>query len=123
MKHLPLLLALIIGCTAVPASTFAKDKRDDWGDYSKHVKGDVKALEDHYEQVKARVKDQGHGDRRLWDGLHDIKSNIDGIVDDQKSGHYDGLRGRIEQANDDLRRLQDQMEYNNNRRGGFYRRD
>ncbi|EDY21830.1 hypothetical protein CfE428DRAFT_1076 [Chthoniobacter flavus Ellin428] len=123
MKYLPLLFAVVIGCTAVPVTTFAKDRRDDWGDYSKHVKEDVKALEDHYDQVKARVKDQAQGDRRLWSGLHDIKSNIDGIVDDQKSGRYEGLRSRVQQANDDLSRLQAQMEHNNNRRGGYYRRD
>jgi len=123
MKYLPFLFAVVIGCTAVPVSSFAKDRHDDWHDSSKDVKGDVKALEDHYDQVKARVKDQGNGDRRLWAGLHDIKSNIDGIVDDQKSHHYDGLHGRIQQANDDLRRLQDQMDYNNKRRGGYYRRD
>jgi len=123
MKHLPLLLALVIGCTAVPVATFAKDKHDDWHDSSKNLKNDLNALQNHYDQVKDRVKNLGNSDHRLWSNLHDIKSNIDGIYDDANRGRYDGLHSRIQQANDDLRRLQDQLEYNNKRHGGYYRRD
>ena len=121
-QRLPLLfLAIIIGCTTIPVPTFAKDRHDDYRDSSKDLKNDLNALQSHYDQVKDRVKNLGGGDRRLWGGLRDIKSNIDGIYDDANRGRYDGLRNRIQRAHDDLRRLQDQMEYNNKRHGGYYR--
>ncbi len=124
MKYLPILLAIVVGFTVVPAATFAKDKHkdDDWRDSSKDLKNDLNALQNHYDQVKDRIKNLGNGDRSLWAGLRDIRSNIDGIYDDANRGRYDGLRNRIQRANDDLRRLQDQMEYNNKRRGGGYYR-
>jgi hypothetical protein len=126
MKQLLLLLTLAVGITAVPVTSFAKDKKDhdDWKDSSKSLKNDINALENHYSQVKDRVKDQGHGDRRLWDGLRDIRSNIDRIRDQADHGHYDGrdLHYRIDRAHGDLRSLQEQMEYNNKRRGGGYYR-
>lgn len=125
MKHLPLLLAVVIGCTAIPVATYAKDKRDrdDWKDSSKSLKNDLNALDNHYDQVKDRVKNMGNGDRRLWEGLRGIRSNIDRIKDQASSGRYDGrdLRDRIQQAHNDLRSLQDQMEYNNGKRRGGYR--
>lgn len=122
MKQIPLLLlALLMGFTAVPVTTFARDRHDESRDSSKDLKNDLNALQNHYDQVKDRVKNLGNGDRRLWSSLHDIRSNIDGIYDDANRGRYDGLRSRIRQANDDLNRLQGQMEYNNKRRGGYYR--
>ncbi len=122
MKQLPLiLLALVMGFTAVPvATTYGRD-RDDRRDSSKDLKNDLNALQSHYDQVKDRVKNLGNGDRRLWSSLQDIRSDIDRINDDANRGRYDGLRGRIQRANDDLSRLQDQMEHNNKRRGGYYR--
>jgi len=133
MKHLLLLLTLIVGLTAVPATSFAKDKdkhkdkdKDEWKDSSKHLKDDLNALEKHYDQVKDRIKYLGNGDRRLWEGLRGIRSNIDRIHDQAYSGYSDGrdLRYRIDQAHGDLRSLQERMEYNNSRRansGGYYR--
>lgn len=129
MKHLLLLLTLVIGLTAIPATSFAKDKhkdKDDWKDSSKHLKNELNALENHYNQVKDRIKYLGNGDRRLWEGLRGIRSNIDRIYDQASSGRYDGrdLSYRIDQAHNDLRSLQERMEYNNSRRangGGYYR--
>jgi uncharacterized coiled-coil DUF342 family protein len=132
MKHLLLLLTLIVGLTAVPATSFAKDKhkdkdKDEWKDSSKHLKNDLNALENHYDQVKDRIKYLGNGDRRLWEGLREIRSSIDRIRDQAYNGHSDGrdLSYRIDQAHNDLRSLQERMEYNNSRRGnggGYYRR-
>jgi hypothetical protein len=123
MKHLLLLITLIIGLNAIPATTFAKDKHkdDDWKDSSKRLKYDLSALENHYNQVKDRVKYLGNGDRRLWEGLHDIRSNIDHIYDQASGDRYDGrdLHYRIDQAHNDLRSLQERMEYNNSRRSGY----
>lgn len=122
IQRLPLvLLAIVIGFAAVPATTSARDRHDDYRDYSKDLKNDLNALQNHYDQVKDRVKNLGGGDRRLWGSLRDIKSNIDGIYDDANRGRYDGLRYRIQRSHEDLRRLQDQMESNNKRHGGYYR--
>jgi hypothetical protein len=124
MKHLLLLLTVAIGFSAVPVTSFAKDKKkDDWKDSSKNLKDDLNALDNHYSQVKDRVKNMGNGDRRLWEGLRGIRSNIDRIYDQANSGRYDSreLHYRIDQAHNDLRSLQSQMEYNNKRRGGYYR--
>ena len=124
MKHLLLLLTVVVGFTAVPVTSFAKDKKkNDWKDSSKSLKDDLNALDNHYNQVKDRVKNLGNGDRRLWENLRGIRSNIDRIYDQANSDRYDSreLHYRIDQAHNDLRSLQDQMEYNNKRRGGYYR--
>jgi hypothetical protein len=120
MKHLPLLLALVIGFTAVPVTTFAKN-HDDWHESSKKLKDDVKALESHYDQVADRVKYHGNGDRRLWSGLMDIRANVDRIHDDVKRDRYDSreMRYRIDQAHNDLLRLQDQLLHGGKRHGGY----
>lgn len=123
MKHLPLVLALAIGLTAIPAATFAKSKGDDWHESSKKLKDDVKALQSHYEQVAARVQYKGNGDRRLWSDLGDIKANVDRIHDDVKHDRYDSreMRYRIEQAHNDLERLQDRLYHGDKHHGGYYR--
>lgn len=124
MKHLLLLLTVVVGFTAVPVASFAKDKKkDDWKDSSKNLKDDLNALDNHYNQVKDRVKNLGNGDRRLWENLRGIRSSIDRIYEQASSGRSDSreLHYRIDQAHNDLRSLQDQMEYNNKRRGGYYR--
>ena len=119
MKHLLLFLAIIVGFTALSTPTYAKDKWKD--DSSKGLKNDLDQLNSHYDLVKDRVKNLGNGDRRLWDGLHDIRRNIDNINGQASSGRYDGrdLHDQIRHANDDLDRLQGQMEANNKHRGGY----
>jgi hypothetical protein len=126
-----LLLSLAFGLINVPVATLAKDKdkRDyyypggEWKQY-RDVRDDLKALDKHYDQVKDRVKYLSGGDRRLWDGLHDIRDNIDRIryqLDDRHSDDRD-IRSQIGRAHDDLSHLQAQMEYQNKRRGGYYSR-
>ncbi|MDR3403445.1 MAG: hypothetical protein P4L99_13185 [Chthoniobacter sp.] len=118
MKHVLLFLAIIVSFSALSTPTYAKDK---WKDDSKGLSNDLDALNHHYDMVKDRVKNLGNGDRRLWDGLHDIRRNIDSINGQASSGRYDGrdLRDQIRHANDDLDRLQAQMESNNKHRGGY----
>jgi hypothetical protein len=126
MKHFLFLVALIFGLVTIPISSFAKDKHeDDWHKEDKRVRNDYKALETHYGQVEERIRVLGGGDRRLWAGLQQIRSNIDRIRYDIGGDRYDtrDARYRIQQSDDDLGRLQAQMEYNNKqpRRGGYYR--
>ena len=126
MKHLLAVLTLVIGLTSLPATTFAKDKHhdDDRKDSYKDLRNDLNALHNHYDQVKDRVKNMGNGDRRLWEGLRDIRGNIDRIDSQVRDDRFDGrqVSYQIRQANDDLTRLQAQMEYSNKRRGGGYYR-
>ncbi|MEP6670403.1 MAG: hypothetical protein ABJF10_14680 [Chthoniobacter sp.] len=125
MKHLLLCLAIIVGLTSLPTTTFAKDKRrdDDWKDSSKDLRNDLKSLQKHYDMVKDRVKNSGGTDRRIWGNLQDIRRNIDSLNDQVSNGRYDGrdVRNQIRRADDDLNRLQAQLEYNSKRKGGYYR--
>ena len=125
MKRLLLLLTIVVGLTSLPAITFAKDKHrdDDWTDSSRDLRNDLSALQRHYDQVKDRVKNSTGADRRIWGNLQDIRRNIDSISSQVSYGRYDGrdVRYQIRRTDDDLNRLQAQLEYNTKHRGGYYR--
>ena len=126
MKHLLLLLAVVFGVASLPTTVFAKDKKKDYDDDSrrgdKEVRNNLNALQNHYDQVKDRVKNMG-GDRRQWEPLRQIRADIDRLNAQVDSGNFDSrdIRGRIQRANDDLRRVQDDLEGNASRHGGRYR--
>jgi aminoglycoside phosphotransferase family enzyme len=128
MKHLLLILTLIFGLTSLPATTFAKDKHDDdWKKTKKHVRGDLDALQTHYVEVEARVKNLG-GERRQFEELRGIRANIDDLYSRLDSDRFDyrDMESRIQQGHNDLLSTQNELQYNNQRRGGgggFYRRD
>jgi hypothetical protein len=124
MKYLFALLALAFAITAVPTPAVAKDKDRDKS--YKDIKNDYNLLEGHYNIVKDRVKNM-NGDRRNWQDLHDIRANIDRIGDMiSNGGDYREIRGRIQQSQNDLNRVQADLDYKNSRgggsRGGFYSR-
>jgi len=121
MKHLLLLIAFVVGIFSLPETTFAKDR--DRKDYSKDLRNDFDRLQTHYSLVKDRVKNTIGADRRLWGNLQDIRRNIDSIGYQLSGDRYDGreLRDQIRRSNDDLDRVQAQLEYNSKRKGGYYK--
>jgi septal ring factor EnvC (AmiA/AmiB activator) len=127
MKQLPLLLCLVLGILmGLPCHLPAKDS-DDWSKVQKDMRNRVKQVQKNWDLHRDRVK-YLNGDRRQWQQMQAIRSDIDDISARVESGRFDprDIRNRIDRANADLDRVQAQLDYKRNApsgppQGGFYR--
>lgn len=127
MKRLLSALALILSIGLLPLPAAAKDRKKDndyeaWKKYTKAARDDVREVEKLYAQVRDRVKNLGGG-RHQWEHLQQIDQEIDRLNWQFNHANVDPrqVRGRCEQLKSELRNVQNELEHQNSRRGGYYR--